>query len=319
MSDAYRTSAFRCPVCGDASLRVFQSRLVCDECQGMLLDPDDFAESIREIDGSDDALVATDTGSAGTQCPHCHLMMTSCKLQLGSFELKGPFMRCAMHGIWVPRAAMTATFAKASRRGGGFKGIGGTSGIAGGLSGAPNNVAASVANMPSAHSGMSGAMAGIASAFGGGAPASSGLAISNWAHHRPRAHTLFVSAHKGQTLRCPACKVALAYQGDRWSCGSCSGLFVENEALVAMIREMTTTPWELPELAGTPGERACPLCGTPMIVELLEGVTIDRCTAHGVFFDDHELEQALHHAAAQPTGLGAWLKRLFSHSKSPGE
>jgi Zn-finger nucleic acid-binding protein len=158
---------------------------------------------------------------------------------------------------------------------------------------------------------MSGAMAGIASAFGGGGPASGGLAISHWKQHRPRAHTLFVSAHKDVKLDCPACRVPLAYHGDRWACGTCRGLFVENEALVALVREMALAPWELPALAGRPGDRACPICKTPLIVEVLEGVTIDRCDVHGVWFDDRELEQALHHSSAPPDGLVAWLKRLF--------
>ena len=50
-----------------------------------------------------------------------------------------------------------------------------------------------------------------------------------------------------------------------------------------------------------------------MIVELLEGVTIDRCAGHGVWFDDSELQAALHHASAEPTGLGGWIKQLFQH------
>jgi len=44
---------------------------------------------------------------------------------------------------------------------------------------------------------------------------------------------------------------------------------------------------------------------------VLEGVTIDRCDVHGVWFDDRELEQTLHHSSAPPHGLVAWLKRLF--------
>jgi hypothetical protein len=40
-------------------------------------------------------------------------------------------------------------------------------------------------------------------------------------------------------------------------------------------------------------------------------VTIDRCDIHGVWFDDHALEQTLLHASAPHHGLGAWLKRLF--------
>jgi len=313
MSDAYRSGTVLCPVCPNAALRVFNERLVCDECQGMLLDPDDFADSIREIDGSEDPLDVSSTGGSNARCPQCTQPMTTCTIQLGSHALAGGFLRCTTHGLWVPRDAMTAAFARASRRGGTGRGTTST-GPRGFSQSNVNTTAAAVANMPSAHSGMSGAMAGIASAFGTGAPASSGLAISQWQHHRPRAHTLFVSAHKDRTLSCPACFVALAYQGDRWACSSCSGLFVENEALVAMVREMALTAWEMPAPSGKEGSRPCPICKTAMIVELLEAVPIDRCADHGVWFDNHELEQTLHHAASHEHGLGAWLKRLFSRS-----
>jgi Zn-finger nucleic acid-binding protein len=310
--DAYRSSAFRCPVCANASLREFHGRLVCDECQGMQLATDDFAESIREIDGSTDAIAITDVGAARGTCPQCSQPMVECKLALGSLSIEH-LMRCATHGLWIPRDAMTAAYARASRRGG-FRGMGATgaapSRIGGGRAGG-SEAASFIANMPSAHSGMSGPMAGIARAFGAGSPASSGLAISKWQHARPRAHTLFVSAHKNLPLACPACQVPLDYQGDRWACATCRGLFVENEALVALIREMALSPWELPAGAGKPGERACPICKTPLVVERLEGATIDRCDLHGVWFDEHELEQALHHAGTPSSGLGAWLKRLF--------
>ena len=313
MTDAYRSSAFPCPVCANAALREFHGRLVCDECQGMQLPADDFAESIREIDGSQDPVAIHDRGAAGKPCPQCRQPMTTCALALGDLEIADErTMRCASHGVWIPRDVMTAAYARASRRGG-FKGLGATGGTSSRFGGgaSASDVSSMITNMPSAHSGMSGAMAGIAGAFGGGAPASGGLAISHWQHHRPRAHTLFVSAHKDLALDCPACGSPLGYQGDRWACASCHGLFVENEALVAMVREMALAPWDLPRIAGKPGERACPICETPMVVEQLEGVMIDRCDVHGVWFDEHELEQALHHAAAPGHGLGAWLARLF--------
>jgi Zn-finger nucleic acid-binding protein len=313
--DAYRSSAFRCPVCTNASLREFHGRLVCDECQGMQLPADDFADSIREIDGSTDLLAITDRTGAGGACPQCSTPMAPCGVALGSLTIeRDQMMRCATHGLWIPREAMTAAYARASRRGG-FRGRGATGSaparFSSGRSGGESKSASFIANMPSGHSGMSGAMAGIAKAFGAGSPASSGLAISQWQHARPRAHTLFVSAHKNLPLVCPACNVSLAYQGDRWACTTCQGLFVENEALVALVREMALSPWELPAASGKPGERACPICKTPLVVERLEGVAIDRCDVHGVWFDEHELEQALHHAGTPPSGVLAWLKRLF--------
>jgi len=84
-----------------------------------------------------------------------------------------------------------------------------------------------------------------------------------------------------------------------------------------MISEMSHAPWEPPAIAGAPGERSCPICNTQMIVEVLEAVTVDRCTAHGVWFDDTELQSALQHASGEPPGMGGWLKRLFHrHGKT---
>lgn len=283
----------------------------------MQLPADDFADSIREIDGSTDAIAITDRAAAAKPCPQCTTAMTTCSLAIGTLVIEGEhIMRCASHGLWIPRDAMTAAYARASRRGG-FRGMGATGAAPSKHSGGmpTSNAGSFVANMPSGHGGMSGAMASIANAFGAGSPASSGLAISHWQSNRPRAHTLFVSAHKDLALACPACAAPLAYQGDRWSCSTCRGLFVENEALVALVREMALGPWELPPIAGKRGDRACPICKTPMSVEVREGVTTDRCEVHGVWFDEHELEQTLHLASPPPPGLVAWLKRLFVRSR----
>ena len=315
MSDAYRTSGFVCPTCPNSALREFQTRLVCDECNGMLITADDLVASVQELDGSSDGLEVLHEQPAKAACPRCHGPMSSCGLRLGTLGIPGTFLHCAHDGIWFPRDAMTAVFARVSRRGG-FRGLGASSGSGGGVRGPASSGTAMVGNMPSGHGGMSAAMAGIASAFGGGSPASSGLAISNWGHNRPRVHTLFVSAHKDRTLACPSCKSAvLAYQGDRWACTSCAGSYVENAALSAMIVEMAQEPWDMPAVSGKSGERACPICATPMVVEPLETVTIDRCADHGVWFDDTELQAALHHASAEPTGLGGWIKQLFHHEK----
>ena len=317
MSNAYRTNPFLCPICPSSALREFQGRLACDECAGMFLDAEDFARSIREIDGSTDALAITDAGAAGKGCPRCGNELSHCTLALGGRTLDGAFLRCAHQGIWVPRDAMTAAFAHANRHGGG-RGLGVTHSARGysGSGGGGADGASIIANMPSAHAGMSGAMSSIANAFGGGAPATSGLAISNWQPHRPRVHTVFVSAYKDQRLACPACaNAALAYGGDRWTCTTCAGAFVENEPLVAMISEMALGPWELPSPTGAPGELTCPICATPMHAETIEGVATARCAAHGVWFAAQDLEHALHHASAPAHGLKAWLRRLFGPNR----
>lgn len=300
MSDAYRTSGFQCPSCENAPLREFSGRLVCDECNGMLIEADDFAASIHELDGKTDPLAVSDEQPTTSACPKCARAMTACHVAIGRLKLKGELKRCDRDGLWVPRDTMTAAFARASRSVAGH----GSGGARGGVS-AP-------AGSNSGAGGMSGAMGSISNAFGGGAPASGRLAIGNWRSERPRVHTLFVSAHQDKTLGCPVCKeTKLAFVGDRWACSTCDGCFVEDAALAAMVMEMTNAPWEVPPVTGAGSDRKCPVCTSPMRVEVLEAVTIDRCSPHGVWFDDTELQTALHHASAPPSGVGSWIKQLF--------
>jgi Zn-finger nucleic acid-binding protein len=277
----------------------------------MLLAVDDFTESLREIDGAHDELVFSDEQPSKHACPRCSTAMTSCVIERGKLKLVGTFARCATHGIWFPRDAMTAVFARVSRRAHTF--FGGRRG-GGVMSSGPGMTPA---QLPGGSSGMAGAMGSIARAFGSG-PATSGLTIANWGANRPRVHTLYVSAHKDKRLGCPSCKeTALTYAGDRWPCATCAGLFVETAALEAMVSDVAQRPWDLAESSApgssAPGERNCPVCETPMIVEVLEAVTIDRCAAHGVWFDEDELAAALHHAieGEEPRGVGGWVKKLF--------
>lgn len=296
MTDA---TALRCPSCSHKSLRVFEHRLVCDDCNGMLMPTDDFATAIREIDPSRGPLGFDDPRDAGTRCPRCARPMSSSTVSIGALPLPERMLRCEQDGLWVSQACLAAVFARLSRHvriGGGV-----------GRSHDPGVYA------PVTSGGIAAAMSSIHEAFAATGPASTGLAISRWHRTRPSVHTLFVSAYKDRRLGCPSCKeVELDYRGERWGCDTCRGSFVENAALTAMVTDMINGPWELPVVDGAPGERACPMCRAAMLVEVLEAVTIDRCTTHGVWFDDHELEDALHHASTgTPTTIGGWLKRLF--------
>jgi ribosomal protein L37AE/L43A len=304
MDDVYRTAGFQCPTCSNAALREYDGRLICDECSGMLIEDADFATSIHELDDGSEPLAVSDPQPSTSACPECKAPMTTCKLAVGAMNLRGRFLRCPKDGLWVPRPAMTATFARASR-------------AAHGPSGRPVG-AATLGGFPlGASGGAGGAMNSIRGAFGAG-PATAGLAIGNWHASRPRVHTLFVSAHKDRSLDCPACtETKLEFRGDRWTCLACAGSFVEDEALAAMVMEMSNQPWEVPHVTGSPGTRHCPLCEQAMIVEKLEGVTIDRCAPHGVWFDDAELQSALGHASAAPAGLGNWIKQLFHRGGKP--
>jgi Zn-finger nucleic acid-binding protein len=298
MTGAYRTSGFRCPSCPDAPLREFQDRLVCDECSGMLLADDDFAASVQELTKESAAVAASDPEPTDKACPRCTRALASVEVKVGALKIRGRHLRCDRDGTWFPRDSLSSVFARASRSAPGHTRSGG------GLSGANPQ--------PFGGGGMTGAMGGIARAFGSG-PASRRLAISRWGDSRPRTHTLFVSAFKDRTLGCPVCKDRkLEFAGDRWGCTSCSGSFVEDAALAAMVSEMTNAPWEVPPVTGAGSDRACPACGTLMLVEVLEAVTIDRCPGHGVWFDEDELQTALHHASGpKQGGVVSWVKRLF--------
>lgn len=270
----------------------------------MLITADDLASAVHELDGSSAPLVVSDPIANEKRCPRCHGETTTCQLSIGDIAISGRFLHCAAHGVWMPQDALAATFAKVSRRGHAGAGAGRTYGGAGGRT-----------EIPGASGGMPGTMQSISSAFGGG-PADAGLGIAT-GKGIAKVHTIYVSAFKDRVLACPVCEGgALAYHGDRWACTTCGGSFVENAALRGMIEDITGRPWELPEAAGTIGARACPLCGVKMIAEDVEGVPIDRCADHGVWFDARELAAVLEHAgtAPPPKSVGGWLPRLFRRS-----
>ena len=121
--------------------------------------------------------------------------------------------------------------------------------------------------------------------------------IGQYERARPVVRTPFVSRFRGQRLTCPICPdQVLGLAVDRWVCKGCAGSFVEDVALIAMISELVRAPWELAAPAGSPGERACPVCARAMTIEPFEGVAVDRCGDHGHWFSAPDLQAALEHA-----------------------
>ena len=92
---------------------------------------------------------------------------------------------------------------------------------------------------------------------------------------------------------CPVCKIALGLHGRRYACEKCSGVFVENAALVELMSEMREERWDLPPAEGPPGQRACPVCSGVMSTERIQAIELDRCALHGVWFDRDELAASL--------------------------
>lgn len=288
MTTPYRSSGLACPHCPGASLREFQRRYVCDECQGILIGFDDLISAVEDLANTTQQLAYRDDRPTETPCPVCQRAMIACHVAVTgdrTFKLRDPFLRCDRDGLWFPEGALASLLAKVGRRWGGgpsFEPPGKT-----GLDGLPRSTVGS---------------------------ATSGLRISHWHERgRRRAPTLTpVNAYADRRLGCPVCPDAsLVFQGDRWTCVGCLGVFLQDAALVGLISEMTEAPWEMPPASGTPGPRGCPVCAQPMTVEVAE-VTLDRCAGHGLWFDAGELGTALEHAGGlHRHGVGTWIKRLF--------
>jgi hypothetical protein len=289
--EPYRSAGLTCPSCPGAPLREFQDRYICDECQGILIGTADFASAVADLIGETPELEYRDEEPTTQLCPLCEVPMRSCLAKLvarvKTVKVKDRFLRCERHGLWCGDGVLAGVFALAQRRWiqpSMPEGIGMTA-----LDGLPYRTHGS---------------------------ATAGLRISQ-RNNRPRARAKTLSpinAYRDHRLACPTCAAGeLRFYGDRYGCETCAGAFVENAALAAMVADMVNQPWELPAIAGTAGERACPVCRAALIVEVLEGVTIDRCGEHGVWFDQAELAAALAHATGElDGGVRGWLGRLFA-------
>jgi Zn-finger nucleic acid-binding protein len=81
---------------------------------------------------------------------------------------------------------------------------------------------------------------------------------------------------------------------------TCGGTWLSEAKLVEMAQDikgsMVALPWEKRDGKS----RACPECKTEMLTVRLGSVDLDRCTAHGIWFDADELQRVLHDASMFP-------------------
>ncbi len=268
----YRDQGLACPGCGDP-LREFADRLVCDACGGMLIRVEDFARALAGVGGLEVRVVPDSLTQRA--CPRCGALLRSSRVFAGADSIDEDILCCAHHGLWFAGGMLETVFEQRSR---------------------------------AAHRG-----AGTTRGFnrGGFASSTDSLGIRKWWDKpRPTQHTPFESALVGQQLSCPTCRAALSLHGMLWKCRD-HGVFVENAALAALIMEMTQRPWELPPVVGKLGERCCPACSELFVVEDFEGVRVDRCAAHGLWFEPATLEVALAHAGDAARPEPGWLRRFF--------
>lgn len=104
---------------------------------------------------------------------------------------------------------------------------------------------------------------------------------------------------------CPRCDGGLDEKGTRLACAQCEGVLVPELEVMALVAEVRTfnageavepVPLALEARATTDKPLRCPRCLTTMAKHGLYDLTVDRCDAHGVWFDGAELQAVLDQA-----------------------
>jgi len=113
------------------------------------------------------------------------------------------------------------------------------------------------------------------------------------------------------TRRCPACEERARLSSRAWpdppgnvlECTRCGGLWLSNDLFAELERRARRSALSLPAATAREPVRAapvvyrrCPECGQPMNRRNYggtSGVVLDRCSRHGLWFDDAELERVL--------------------------
>jgi Zn-finger nucleic acid-binding protein len=85
-------------------------------------------------------------------------------------------------------------------------------------------------------------------------------------------------------VRCPACSDAsLDKDGNCWTC---RGQWLDEELVRERVHGLAFT-------GGGYSERHCPVCDETMDEPLIFDIPIDRCAAHGMWFDKAELDRVI--------------------------
>lgn len=101
--------------------------------------------------------------------------------------------------------------------------------------------------------------------------------------------------YRDEYEKCPRCNVELEDAGSVRACSQCRGQWVPYDVLMEMAGEMSRPNRPRMHAMRDEGRAAllCPGCGKAMGTWKLRKVDIDRCEAHGVWFDKDELEAVL--------------------------
>jgi Zn-finger nucleic acid-binding protein len=99
------------------------------------------------------------------------------------------------------------------------------------------------------------------------------------------------------TIDCPRCRTVALTSGELRHCTKCKGSWIPTETLAEHVSTMQANVnpkliWKHEAREALP----CAVCRRMMETALLFDVPVDRCEAHGVWFDKDELSESLRRA-----------------------
>ena len=97
---------------------------------------------------------------------------------------------------------------------------------------------------------------------------------------------------------------------------ACGGAWLSEARLVEMEQDMKGSLVVLPWSPRDSEHRACPVCTNEMLAVSLLEVALDRCPAHGVWFDANELASVLQRADKLPDAILDGPNVKLGHSNS---
>lgn len=92
---------------------------------------------------------------------------------------------------------------------------------------------------------------------------------------------------------CPGCSAPLELTADVSRCGSCRGAWLTEDGLRHRLELMKPGAVLAQRPGRGAGGRRCPACAEPLASIEIEGIELDRCAEHGVWFDANELSDLL--------------------------
>ena len=134
-----------------------------------------------------------------------------------------------------------------------------------------------------------------------------------------------MDAYRDQHHNCPRCNHLLRTFNERLVCDACEGLMLAEDDLRNAVLELTGFTPAFLFHDEAPGKRACPRCATAMTTARLSiqledtkptkpGPELDRCAAHGLWFDESELAAVLEPIASK--GVGGGMAKTSSARES---